>query len=194
MDNQPLNGVFVVYLKDLGKFLRPLHAHPGLDGNGNGAAAENLRQAIVQRAQIQQHPRSLVLGHHRAGGAADVQVHFLIAQPMQLLRHPEKGLRPVHQQLGDEADSLVVFRQNIPQGAGLELAAAVRGDEGREVFLHAAEKPGVGLPVYAGTDPFHRGETELHLAFSLFFYLLYRKRRKKERRKENPSEFFSIYT
>ena len=147
MDDQPLDGVFIVYFKDLGKFLRPLYAHPGLDGNGHGAAAENLRQTVVQRPEICQHPGPLVLGHHCAGGAADVQVHFLIAQLLQLPSHPEKGLRPVYQQLRDQPQPRIVFRQNIPQGAGLELAAAVRSDEGREVFLHAAEKPGVGLPV-----------------------------------------------
>ena len=89
MDGQLRDGVAVIDLQNGVELLRCFHPQPGLDRDGTGGAGKDSVQKSVQLCKVPQHAGALALGGDGAGGAAEVQVHFGIAQLTQLFDHPD---------------------------------------------------------------------------------------------------------
>ena len=118
-------------------------------------------------AEIAQHARAFVLGYHRTGRAANVEIDFLVPEILKLPRNREEGLCGIAQKLRHEFYAFVVLRQHIPQIARLEFSGAVRRDEGGIVMIRTGKHPGVHPPVYTVSDPLHGGKAQFHV-FALF--------------------------
>ena len=110
MQDQPPGRVSVEQLQQGGPFLRAFHAQPGLEGHGHRRFFENSVQKAFQLLRVGQQPRAPVLAHHRAGGAAQIDVDLLVAQRFQLVRRPEKVLAAVGQDLGHGLHTGVILR------------------------------------------------------------------------------------
>lgn len=106
--------------------------------------------------------RALALGGDGARGAAQVQVHLVIAHGRQLSRGPEEIFHIPGEQLGYGAKTRVVFRQNPPQLPGCEHVVLGGGEEGHVVGVHAAEHLVVGAAELRPGDSLHGGKIVLH--------------------------------
>ena len=116
------------------KFIRPGVADARLDGDGERRPGEDPVQQPLERGHIRQQPRALALGRHRAGGAAEVQVHLVIAHVAERLRRPEEERRILAEKLGHAE---AVFRRKDGKVARGEREILRRADERDEVFGHA---------------------------------------------------------
>ena len=162
VDDQLRQGIALVYLQNGGKLLRAVQTHAGLDGDFDRRFVEHPAEKGVQRGRIRQHPRALVLGDHRARGAARVQVDLFIAQLLQLPGHRQKGLRAVGKDLGHQAYPLIVVRQDVPQVLQSEIALTVRGDEGGVIAVRAGKHGAVYSAVSGAGNALHGRKTEKH--------------------------------
>ncbi len=157
MQDQPPGRVSVEQLQQGGPFLRAFHAKPGLEGHGNRRFFENSVQKTLQLLRVGQQPRAPVLAHHRAGGAAQIDVDLLVAQRFQLVRRPEKVLAAVGQDLGHGLHTGVILRQNVrllPMGQRLAPGAP----KGQKIFVRPIETGVLGAAVQPVRNPLHRGE------------------------------------
>ena len=146
VNGQFRDGVAVVDCKDGRKFLRFLHAQPGLDRDGALCMRENSFQKGVQFGRVPQHSGTFALGGNSSGGAAEVQIDLGIAQLPQLAG---VGLRGQFRHL--LFDENAVFR---------------RGQKGRVIAGRAAcpaEPFLVGLPPHPVGEPLHGGNVVVHV-------------------------------
>ena len=139
MDDQLAYRVLSVDFHYYGKFVLRRNAEAGLDGYLQFTAGEDICKAVVERTQVEQHTRALVLCNHRARRTPDIQIDLAVAHVCKLARNGEKRLRRVAEYLRHERDFAIVLRKNVAQIAGLEFTGAVRRDKGGVVFVGTAE-------------------------------------------------------
>ena len=99
-----------------------------------------------------------MLAHDGSGGAAGVQVDFLISKIGEHAYNGEERMGAVAEYLRHELNSAVVFGENVTQVAGFEVAPAVRGDKRRIIDVCTGKKTGVENPVYVLGDTLQGGE------------------------------------
>ena len=162
MDDQLRQGIAPEQRQQGAGLLRLPQAQPGLDGDGAGGGVKHRVQEPLQLLRQPQEAGALALGHHRAGGAAQIQVDLRVTHGRQLPRRPQKVLRPPHQQLGHGSQPPVVLGQNLPQLPFGEAVILGGGDKGDKIAVHAAEPAAMGLPVQGSGEPLHGGECNLH--------------------------------
>ena len=166
MNGQFRDGVAVIDCKDGRKFLRFLHAQPGLDRDGALCMRENSFQKGVQFGRVPQHSGTLALGGNRSGGAAEVQVDLRITQLPQLADHPGSQLAILGQQLRDNGHAGVGLRGQFRHLLFDENAVFRRGQKGRVIAGRAAcpaEPFLVGLPPHPVGEPLHGGNVVVHV-------------------------------
>ena len=163
VDGQLFDGVAVVDFQNGIEFLRIFKPQPGLDGNGQGSAAENFLQESVQGVNIPQHAAALALGDHRAGGTAQIQVHFGIAPVFALLGGPEEVRGYLGQQLGDSGEAFRIRIGKLPVLPVGQAPVNGGGEEGHIVAVHTGEIPVVQTAVDAVSQALHGGEIVLHM-------------------------------
>ena len=162
MDGELVHRIAVVAIQNGPELLRVPDAQPGLDGDGAGGGVKDRVQEPLQFLWQPQKAGALALGHHRAGGAAQIQVDLRVTHGRQLPRRPQEVLRPPHQQLGHGGQPPIVLGQNLPQLPFGEAVILGGGDEGDKIAVHAAEPAAMGLPVQGSGESLHRGECNLH--------------------------------
>ena len=162
VDNQLRQGIALEQRQQGAELLRLPQTQPGLDGDGAGGGVKDRVQEPLQFLWQPQKAGALALGHHRAGGAAQIQVDLRVTHGRQLPRRPQEVLRPPHQQLGHGGQPPIVLGQNLPQLPFGEAVILGGGDEGDKIAVHAAEPAAMGLPVQGSGESLHRGECNLH--------------------------------
>ena len=134
VDDELVDGVAREHIQQAVKFIRPGVADARLDGDGERRPGKNPVQQPLERGHVRQQPRALALGRHRAGGAAEVQVHLAIAHVAERLRRPEEERRILAEELGHAE---AVLRRKDGKVARGEREILRRADERDEVFGHA---------------------------------------------------------
>ena len=82
---------------------------------------------------------ALALADHRARGAAQIDVHLVIAQVFADLQRPEHILHILAQKLGHGGKAHAVCLRQLPGFPVRQTAVDGGGDEGHEIFVHAGE-------------------------------------------------------
>lgn len=172
MDDELVQGISGKDIQQPGPLVGILHADAGFDGDAHRAATENLVQKSIQLVRYAKETGAPFPGGDGSRGATQIQVHRVVAVIGKLGGNGQKVLRAVGEDLGDEAETLVVFRQDL---VNLPAAQPGIGKKGCEVFVRApiAASPGVsknigGKPLHGGKVVFH-GDSPLVLK-SLLYY------------------------
>ena len=165
MDGQLAEGVFVVNVQDLPELLRPGHTQPGLDRHRPACLREDSVQKGIQLLRVPEHPGTLALGCHGAGGTPEVQVDLGIAHPAQFPDHPGRKFAVLCQQLRDDLHPRVGRRFQLSHLLFDEHPVLRRREKRRIVphrGLRCTEPALVGLPPDAVCQPLHRGGVVVH--------------------------------
>ena len=160
VDGELVEGVFFIHRQQLGPLHGVIAADAGLDGDGHmGQGGEDFRQHPVQLPGVGEEAGALMLGHHRAAGTAQVEVHLMKAHFLQLTGGPDEILRAVGEELGHQ---IRLAGGDLPQLFGLEGQIGVGGEKGGVVAVRAAEDAAVGGAPDGGGDALQGGGVELN--------------------------------
>ena len=142
MHRQFSNGILQIQLQQRPEFLRIVHAQASFDGNRDGRFLKYLVQKRAQLVRMRQESGALSLCGDGAGGAAQVQVHLLIAQLLQLFRCLEKRPRLIGQQLRHQFKAGIILWEHLAQILFCNgRAVGGGGEEGGIVPVHPGEIP-----------------------------------------------------
>ena len=111
MDDQLMDRIFLINIKKIVPVLLIVGADSGLYGNFHIQTGKDFIQKSIQLPGLCQKSGALSLGSNRPGGAAKIQVHFLISVILlQKLRCPYKVLCITGENLGHHVHSLISLR------------------------------------------------------------------------------------
>ena len=155
----------IVDIQQSRKLLRLLDADAGLDRDRTLHRRKDGVQKSVQPGGVPQHPGSLALGRHRAGGTAEVQVDLRVAQLPHFADHPGGQFAVSGQQLRDHDRACIGLRGQLRHLFRDEDAVFRRRQERRIVArggIGCAKPFLVHLPPDAVGQPLHRGNVIVH--------------------------------
>ena len=120
-----------------------------------GQSAERAGEEALELVGEGEEARALALGGDGAAGAAEVEVDLAVSALEQLAGGPDEVVRVPAEQLRDEPEPGVVRREQLADGARREDVLMRWGEEGREVFVDAAEDRRVRPPPGRAGDALH---------------------------------------
>ena len=133
VDGQLTDGVAVIDVEDGVELLGTGDAQPGLDRDRPLRPGKEFVQKGLELCGLPQHPGTLALGGHSAGGTAEVEVHFRVAQPAQLCDHPCGQCAVLGEELGDDGRAGVRRRVKLGHLLLDEHPVLGRREEGRVI-------------------------------------------------------------
>ena len=171
VDGQLTDGVAVIDVEDGVELLGTGDAQPGLDRDRPLRPGKEFVQKGLELCGVPQHPGTLALGGHSAGGTAEVEVHLRVAQPAQLCDHPCGQCAVLGEELGDDGRAGVRRRVKLGHLLLDEHPVLGRREEGRVITggcARCAEPALMCLPPDAVRQPLHGGGVVLHRIVLLF--------------------------
>ena len=163
VDGEFMDGIAVVKVQQGGPLLGRGYPHPGLDGYLDGqVGGEDPVKKVRHLLRQGEKAGTFLLGDHRAGGTAQVQVYLPIPK---ILEHPgggQESLRLVGEKLRDHRDALVVLRQHVGEAPAGQGAVHRGGPEGGIIGVHAGKHGKVGRAVHPAGDALQGCERNGH--------------------------------
>ena len=160
MDGQQADGIAVKNLHQPGEVVLVLQPDAGFYRNLQVFPLQplkNLMEKPVQLIGVGQHTSALVLGHHRARGAAQIEIYLGVAQRHHIPCRPQKMLRPCRQQLGYGGRAAVDGRAHLPDLLFAEHPVGSRSQKGGEVGVHSLKLGPMCRPEHRAGHPLHGG-------------------------------------
>ena len=139
VDGQLFDGVVPVDFQELLPIFAVVDADPGLQGHGQGGLGIDGREEFVQGVNVSEHAAALALADHSAGGAAQVDIDFVVAKILADLQGPEHILHILAKKLGNGGEGDTVGLRQLPGLPVGQAAVDGGGDEGHEIAVHAGE-------------------------------------------------------
>ena len=175
VDDQFLDGIAIIDLKNFFKLRRVLQAQPGLDRHRTWRFTINRIQKPVQVVRIGQQSGPLSLGRHGAGGAACIEIDRFIAHSAQLPRRPEKILRRTGENLRHRGHIPIVFRRKFPQIPGRQLMDRRGGKKRRIIPVHTGEQLVMQPPECRAGNALQGRKVQIHTIDSFWLVRLGRR-------------------
>ena len=160
MDGQQTDGIAVKNRHQPGKVVLILQSDAGFHRNLQIfplQTLKNLMEKPIQHIGVCQHTGTLVLGHHRARRAAQIEIHLVVAQRLHIPCRPQKMLRTGSQQLRHGGRAAVDGRAHLPDLLFAEHSVC-RGCQKRgEIGVHPRELRPMCRPEHRAGHPLHGG-------------------------------------
>ena len=131
--------IAVIDLQNPVKLIRIRNAHAGLDGNRDCNVGKHLVEEPVQFLGPCQKTGAFTLGRHRAGRAAQIQIHFRIPQFLHPLRTPDEIRCLAAHDLRNNRQATVVGRIQFPEISGGNCVVVGGRKERNKVPVRPAE-------------------------------------------------------
>ena len=160
MDGQQADGIAVKNLHQPGEVVLILQSDAGFYRNLQVFPLQTLKNLVekpIQHLRVCQHSGTLVLGHHRARGAAQIEIHLGVAQRHHIPCRPQKMLRPRRQQLGHGGRTAVNLRAHLPDLLFAEHPVGGGCQKGGEIGVHPREPGPMCRPEHRAGHPLHGG-------------------------------------
>ena len=162
MENPLFHWIWVKQFQQFHNFHGITHAQSCFEGNRNRCLFINLIQKSSQFFFFSQKASAFPFCHHCRRRTAQIQIHFLIAHICQYLCCLQKLCGIVCQDLGNQRDIPIIFRQNIPFFLWAHGTVLVRRYKWCIITIYRRKTGMMCIPKDIARDSFHRREIKFH--------------------------------